>query len=90
MTSFITGNIVTKLLPTVDNLGRATVSVPAEIADNAWVKGIEATYTGFIKQLESFGLKSFESTGSEVDTAFHEVMSQAPGKEGVVVAEFEK
>ncbi len=36
------------------------------------------------------GVQSFESIGHEVDTEHHEVMSQAPGKEGLIVMEFEK
>jgi len=43
-----------------------------------------------VKQLESFGVKSFESVGQVADMECHEVMSQAPGKEGIVVLEFEK
>ena len=76
MTSFITASLLKKILPTVDNLARATSTVPADLTENAWVKGIASTYAGFAKQLESLGLQSFESLGKEADPEYHEVMSQ--------------
>ena len=36
------------------------------------------------------GVRAFESVGHEVDTERHEVMSQAPGEEGIILTEFEK
>lgn len=90
MTSFISANIIKKFLPTVDNLERALASVPADIAAQKWTDGIRATLQGLSKQLESMGVQSFASLDQEVDTERHEVMSQTPGKEGIIVAEFEK
>lgn len=76
MTSFITANLLKKILPTVDNLTRAVSTVPSDLTENAWVKGIVSTHSGFAKQLESLGLQSFESVGKEADPEYHEVMSQ--------------
>lgn len=90
MTSFITANIIKKFLPTVDNLERALASVPADIAEQKWTEGIRATLQGLSRQLESMGVKAFVSLGQEVDTERQEVMSQAPGKEGIIITEFEK
>lgn len=53
MTSFITGNIVKKFIPTVDNLERALASVPADVATHVWTDGIRATHQGLTKQLEA-------------------------------------
>lgn len=90
MISFITANIVKKFLPTVDNLERALASVPVDIAEQKWTDGIRATLQGLMKQLESVGVQAFVSLGQEVDTERHEVMSQTPGEEGIIVTEFEK
>lgn len=90
MTSFITANTVKRFLPTVDNLERALASVPADISEQKWTDGIRATLQGLTKQLESMGVKAFGAIGHEVDTERHEVMSQSPGKEGVIITEFEK
>jgi molecular chaperone GrpE len=43
-----------------------------------------------MKQLETMGVVSFISVGHEVDTERHEVMSQSPGKEDIIITEFEK
>ncbi|MDD5376609.1 MAG: nucleotide exchange factor GrpE [Candidatus Gracilibacteria bacterium] len=90
MTSFMTANIIKKILPTVDNLERALASVPSDIAEQKWTDGIRATLQGLVKQLESMGVLSFESIGQEVDHERHEVMSQTSGKEGIILTEFEK
>lgn len=90
MTSFITANIIKKFLPTIDNLDRALASVPADITSHAWTDGIRATAQAFSKQLDGFGVHTFESLGQEVDADKHEVMSQSAGKEDIIIAEFEK
>lgn len=90
MTSFITANVIKKFLPTVDNLERALASIPAGIAEQKWTDGIRATLQGLSRQLESMGVQSFESIGQESDSERHEVMSQTPGPEGVIITEFEK
>jgi len=38
MSGFITGNIIKKILPTVDNLERAVAAIPGEIAGNPWAQ----------------------------------------------------
>lgn len=90
MGGYITGNIITKMLPIIDNLERAFANIPAEIAENSWVAGMKSIHTLALKQLELVGVKAFDSVGLEVDVNLHDVMSQAPGKEGVIVAEFER
>lgn len=90
MTSFLTASIIKKFLPTVDNLERALASVPADIAEQKWTDGIRATLQGLSRQLETMGVKSFDSIGQEADSERHEVMSQASGKEGIIITEFEK
>lgn len=90
MTAFITANVIKKMLPTMDHLERAVANTPAELQENAWVKGVLSIHGGLTKQFESLGVKSYESMGKEVDTEYHEVMSQAPGTTGVIIAEFEK
>ncbi|HRI35887.1 MAG TPA: nucleotide exchange factor GrpE [bacterium] len=90
MGRFILGNTVTKILPLADNLGRALASVPADLQDHAWVAGIRSIEERLFKDLASLGVRPFESVGAEVDPDRHDVMSQAPGEAGIVVAEFER
>jgi len=81
MGGYITGNIIIKILPIVDNLERAIANIPEDIAENSWVFGMRSIYTLAVKQFELVGVKSFDSVGFEVDADLHDVMSQAPGKE---------
>ncbi len=90
MGGYITGNVIIKMLPIVDNLERAIANIPEDIAENTWVSGMKSIHTLAVKQLELVGVKSFDSVGSEVDADLHDVMSQAPGKEGIIIAEFER
>ena len=73
-----------KLLPTIDNLQRALKSLPKEIENNEWVKGIVAVEQEFLRQVGEMGLKRFESLGQPLDPEKHEVLIQVPGKEGIV------
>ena len=90
MGAYISGNVITKILPIVDNLERALANIPAEIEQNSWVVGMKSIHALALKQLELTGAKAFDSVGCEVDANLHDVMSQAPGKEGMIVAEFER
>ncbi len=81
---FASEAVLLKLLPTIDNLQRALKSLPKDLAEHAWVKGIVALEQSFIKQAADMGLKSFESLGQPLDAERHEVLMQGPGKAGTV------
>lgn len=82
---FAAESVLTKFLPTIDNLQRALKSLPKDLEANPWVKGIVALEQAFLTQVGEMGLKRFESLGQPIDTDRHEVLMQAPGKEGSVV-----
>jgi molecular chaperone GrpE len=77
--------VLLKLLPTIDNLQRALKSVPTDIGDNAWVKGIIALEQQFLKEVGDMGLKRFDSVGAKADPRTEEIIMAGPGKEGVVI-----
>jgi molecular chaperone GrpE len=82
---FAAESVLLKLLPTVDNLQRALKSLPPDIAEHAWVKGIVAVEQDFLKKVGEMGLKRFESLGQTVDADRHEVLMQGEGADGTVV-----
>jgi molecular chaperone GrpE len=90
MSKFILGNTLAKLLPLADNLERAVATLPADIAEHPWIAGVRSIRDRFMKDLESMGVRPFDSVGSEIDPDRHEVMSQGPGPAGTVIAEFER
>lgn len=89
MVHFLTEKLLSPLLTQIDNLDRA-VKIKDDVTDDAFVDGVRAVQSGLQKYLENQGVKAFDSVGQEVDPDKHEVLSQAPGKEGVIVTEFEK
>lgn len=89
MVHFLTEKLLSPLLTQIDNLDRA-VKIKDGVMDDAFVDGVRAVQSGLQKYLENQGVKAFDSVGQEVDPDKHEVLSQAPGKEGVIVTEFEK
>ena len=89
MIHFLTEKLLSPLLTQIDNLDRA-VKIKDGVTDDAFVDGVRAVQSGLQKYLENQGVKAFDSVGQEVDPDKHEVLSQAPGKEGIIVTEFEK
>ncbi|MBP8016675.1 nucleotide exchange factor GrpE [Candidatus Gracilibacteria bacterium] len=90
MTFFIASNLLTKILPFIDNLERLINNTPEDLQKNSLYEGLKSVYNALIKQLESMGVKAFESIGTESDHELHEVVSQASGKKGIIIQELEK
>lgn len=82
---FVAEGVILKLLPTIDNLQRAVLHLPKDLEKNEWVKGVVALEQQLLKELESLGLKAFESVGQSIDPSRHEVLMQVAGKEGTVI-----
>ena len=89
MVHFLTEKLLSPLLTQIDNLDRA-VKIKDGVTDDAFVDGVRAVQSGLQKYLENQGVNAFDSVGQEVDPDKHEVLSQTPGKEGIIVTEFEK
>jgi molecular chaperone GrpE len=53
MTFFIASNLLTKILPFVDNLERLITNTPEDLQNNSLYEGIKSVYNAFIKQLET-------------------------------------
>lgn len=89
MVHFLSAKIMLPLLSQVDNLERA-VALKSGVEGDGFVDGIRSVFAGFEKYLESQGVRSFVSIGSEVDADRHDVMTQMPGEAGKILQEFEK
>jgi len=53
-------------------------------------EGVVSLQKTLLKDLKGLGVSVFESLGEEVNPDKHEVMTQIPGKEGIILDEFEK
>lgn len=90
MADYVTEKLVVKLLPSIDNFERLLSGTPENERTGALYEGVKSTFAGMVRTLESAGVSAFESAGLPLDPDFHEAVAQVPGKDGVVVNEFEK
>ena len=65
---------IMKLLPVIDTIERAIANVPAELADNAWAKGVAGLNKQLDKQLKEIGL---EKINAKPGTLFNPELHQA-------------
>ncbi len=79
--------LITRLLPILDNLNRATQHIP-EGADD-WYKGVEMCITNLNTTLEEAGLTRMETTEKEFNPNLHEAVMQGPGKQNIITEELE-
>ena len=81
---------IMKLLPVIDTIERAIANVPAELADNAWVKGVAGLSKQLDKQLKDLGLEKIDAKpGTPFNPELHQAVQFDESAEGdkEVVAE---
>ena len=86
----IIGDIISSLLPVIDNLEKAT---EAETKDEEYKKGIELVLKQFKDVLTSNGVKEIEAVGQPFDPEIHEAVSMIQDEklgEKIVAQEYRK
>ena len=76
-----TANVMTKLLPIVDDFERAMENLPAEISENSWLEGIQLVQRKLLSTLENFNVTAIEAIGEPFDPNLHEAITQEPTDE---------
>lgn len=71
--------VIRDLLPVIDNFERALKHVPADLADNDYVKGIQGIVKQFEKTLEQLGVKRIKTVGEHFNPHLHEAVSMEEG-----------
>jgi len=86
-------NVLTALLPVLDDLERS-LEQPADENNNAAFRdGIEMIYNKLVKTLEEHGLKVMETDGKEFNPELHEALMQMDSEEvpsSHIIQTFEK
>ncbi len=72
-------SVIRDLLPVIDNFERALKHVPAELADNDYVKGIQSVVKQFEKTLEQLGVQKIKTVGEHFNPHLHEAVSMEEG-----------
>lgn len=81
-----------KLLPILDDLGRAMESAPSEIAQNQWFEGLDLVNRKLRTILEALDVQPIDALGQPFDPNYHEALAlkEADGVEsGVVIEELQ-
>ncbi len=85
--------LILKLLPVLDDLDRATQTIPSDLRGQPWVDGIALIGRKFLSELESEGVKPIEAVGKPFDPNYHEaVIHEETDKypDGIVIGELQK
>lgn len=75
----IKAHVVKDLLPIIDNLERALKHVPADLADNDYIKGVQAVVKQFEKTLADIGVERIATVGEHFNPHLHEAVSMEEG-----------
>lgn len=80
LASFYKVMIVRDLLPALDNLERALKHAPKDIADHAYVKGVQGVVKQFEKAMTDLGVEKIKTVGEVFDPKFHEAVHLEDGR----------
>lgn len=86
-------DVVTKILPVIDDLERGFATMSEEDKDSSFAKGIEMVYKKLMTTLSDMGVTTIEAVGKEFDPTYHNAVMQAPSDEyesGIVTQELQK
>lgn len=75
-------NVISGLLPVVDDFERAQEAMQPTNADNAVKEGVNLIYDKLIAYLQSQGLQRIEAKGLALDTDLHEAVGKMPVADG--------
>lgn len=87
-----TADVLSKLLPIIDDFKRAFDNVPAGIAQDSWFTGIQLVHRKLHTLLENNNLEVIPSVGQPFDPNLHEAISQEPSdsyESGIVTRELQ-
>jgi molecular chaperone GrpE len=90
LADYTAGEVVSELLPIVDNLERA---LQASAEDDPLRKGVELIHRQMLDLLRKRGVKPIEALGADFDPNFHQAViheESAEHREGEVMAELQR
>ncbi len=87
---FAAENLISRILPVIDDFQRANEAVPAEERDTPWVQGMRLIERKMWSILEAEGVKPIEAVGKPFDPSMHEAVSLDSDGGDTVVEEFQR
>ncbi len=74
-------DLVSKLLPVLDDFDRAIENAPEPIREDGWFAGIELVHRKFLNILDSLNVKEIDTLGQPFDPNYHDALAQEPSDE---------
>ncbi len=90
ISKFANSILMLNLLPILDDLERAFVSIPPRLAELSWVDGVRLIERKLWATLEAQGLSPIKALGESFDPKLHEAAIHGKGKEGIVIEELQR
>ncbi|GAC1499848.1 MAG: nucleotide exchange factor GrpE [Candidatus Saccharimonadales bacterium] len=72
-------DVVSQLLPVVDNFERALKHVPTDLAENDYIKGVQSIVKQFEQTLVGMGVEKIKTVDQAFDPNLHEAVSMEEG-----------
>ena len=86
-------DMVSKILPVLDDFERGMAAVPEDERDSIYYQGMEKIYKQFLQILNGAGVEQIEAVGQPFDTNFHNAVMHVDDEsvgENIIVEEFQK
>ena len=93
VTDAAASDLLTELLPLVDDLERALQADTGDAGAGAYRRGVELIHRQLLDILRKRGVKPIEARGADFDPYFHQAVSHEPAegrREGEVLEEFRR
>jgi len=78
LSKFAGENIISQLLPVLDDFNRSLKSAKEKRENDSFTKGIELIYAKLLKVLEAQGLRTMDVVGKEFSVDLHDALMQMP------------
>ena len=89
-TAFANAQIISRLLPAMDDFTRAFETIDQKLKEETWVEGMRLIYRKLQSILEAQGVQVIPTVGQPFDPNFHEAVMEMDGEQGLVVSEMAK
>lgn len=70
----ISGDVLAKFLPVIDDFERAVLAMPADAQESDWLKGIQMIQRKFHNLIEAEGVEVINPVGEPFDPNYHEAI----------------
>jgi molecular chaperone GrpE len=73
-------DVISDLLPVIDNFERALKHVPEDLAENDYIKGVQGVVKQFERTLANIGVTRIKTVGETFNPELHEAVSLEEGE----------